>query len=64
MTLVSEVTYREDGDKNASSAKHAVANGVSVFGRVPDGLVVAVKAPAVGLNGAGLNDQERQAGWL
>lgn len=58
----SEVTYREEGDKNASSAKHTVANGVSVFGRVLDGLIVAVKASTVGLNSAGLNDQERQAG--
>lgn len=58
----SEVTYREDGDKNASSAKHTVANGVSIFGRVLDGLIVAVKPSAVRLNSAGLNDQERQAG--
>lgn len=57
-----EVTYRQDGDKNASGAKHTVANGVSVFGRVLDGLIVAVKPPAVRLNSAGLNDQERQAG--
>lgn len=56
------MTYREDGDKNASSTKHTVANGVSVFGRVLDGLIVAVKPPTVGLNSAGLNDQERQAG--
>lgn len=64
MTLVmSEVTYREDGDKNASSAKHTVANGVSVFGRVLDGLIVAVKPSVVRLNCAGLYDQERQAGW-
>ena len=59
----SEVTYREDGDKNASSAKHTVANGVSVFGRVLDGLIIAVKPSTVRLNSAGLNDQERQAGW-
>lgn len=58
----SEVTYREDGDKNASSAKHTVANGVSVFGRVLDGLIVAVKPSAVRLHSASLNDQERQAG--
>lgn len=57
-----EVTYRQDGDKNASGAEHTVANGVSVFGRVLDGLIVAVKPSAVRLNGAGLNDQERQAG--
>lgn len=57
-----EVTYRQDGDKNASGAKHTVANGVSVFGRVLDGLIVAVKTSAVRLNSAGLNDQERQAG--
>lgn len=63
MTLViSEVTYREDGDKNASSAKHTVANGVSVFGRILDGLIVAVKPSAVRLHSASLNDQERQAG--
>lgn len=63
MTLViSEVTYREDGDKNASSAKHTVANCVSVFGRVLDGLIVAVKPSAVRLHSASLNDQERQAG--
>lgn len=62
MTLVSEVTYRQDGDKNASSAKHTIANGVSVFGGVLDGLIVAVKPSTVRLNGAGLNDQERQAG--
>lgn len=58
----SEVTYREDGDKNASSAKHTVANGVSIFGRVLDGLIIAVKPSTVRLNSAGLNDQERQAG--
>lgn len=62
MALVSDVTYREDGDKNASSAKHTVANGVSVFGRVLDGLIIAVKPSTVRLNSAGLNDQERQAG--
>lgn len=64
MTLVIRVrvTYREDGDKNASSAKHSVANGVSVFGRVLDGLIVAVKPSTIGLNSTGLNDQERQAG--
>lgn len=57
-----EVTYREDGDKNASSAKHTVVNGFSIFGRVLDGLIVAVKPSTVRLNSAGLNDQERQAG--
>lgn len=57
-----EVTYRQDGDKNAGGAKHTVANGVSVFGRVLDGLIVAVKPSAVRPHGAGLNDQERQAG--
>lgn len=62
MALVSDVTYREDGDKNASSAKHTVANGVSVFGWVLDGLIIAVKPSTVRLNSAGLNDQERQAG--
>lgn len=58
----SEVTYREDGDKNASSAKHTVANGVSIFGRVLDGLIIAVKPSTVRLNSTGLNDQERQTG--
>ncbi len=58
----SGVTYREDGDKNASSAKHTVANGVSIFGRVLDGLIIAVKPSTVRLNSAGLNDQERKAG--
>lgn len=62
MALVSEVTYRQDGDKNASSAKHTIANGVSIFGRVLDGLVIAVKPSTVRLNSASLNDQERQAG--
>lgn len=57
----SEVTYREDGDKNTSSAKYTVANGVSIFGRVLDGLIIAVKPSMVRLNSAGLNDQERQA---
>lgn len=56
------MTYREDGYKNASSAKHTVANGVSSFGRVLDGLIVAVKPSTVRLNRAGFNDQERQAG--
>lgn len=56
-----EVTYREDGDKNASSAKHTVANGVSIFGRVLDGLIIAVKPSTVRLNCTGLYDQERQA---
>lgn len=58
----SEVTYRQDGDQNAGAAKHAVANGVSVFGRVSDGFIIAVKPSTVRLNSAGLNDQERQAG--
>lgn len=62
MTLVGEVTYRQDGDKNASTTKHTVTNGISVFGRVLDGLIVAVKPSTVRLNSAGLNDQERQAG--
>lgn len=57
------MTYREDGDKNASSAKHTVANGVSVFGRVLDGLIVAVKPSTVRLNSAGFDHQERQASW-
>lgn len=57
------MTYREDGDKNASSAKHTVANGISVFGRVRDGLIVAVKPSTVRLNSAGFDHQERQAGW-
>lgn len=57
-----ERTYREDGDENASSAEHTVANGVSIFGRILDGLIVAVKASMVRLNCAGFNDQERQAG--
>lgn len=56
-----DVTYREDGDKNASSAKHTVANGVSIFGRVLDGLIIAVKPSTVRLNSTGLYDQERQA---
>lgn len=56
------MTYRQDGYKNASSGKHTVANGVSVFGWVLDGLIVAVKPSMVRLNSAGLNDQERQAG--
>lgn len=64
MSLVINVkrTYRQDGDKNASSAKHTVANGVPVFGRVLDGPIIAVKPSTVRLNSTGLNDQERQAG--
>jgi hypothetical protein len=58
------VTYRKDGDKNASSRKHSVAYGVSVFGRVLDGLIVAVKASVVGLYSTSLYDQERQAGYV
>ena len=61
---ISEVTYREDGNKNASSTKHSVANGVSPFGRVLDGLIVAVKPTAVGLNSTSLYDEERQAGYV
>lgn len=53
---------RQDGDKNTGRAEHTVTNGVSAFGRVLDGLVVAVKPSAVRLHRAGFNDQERQAG--
>lgn len=58
------MTYRKDGDKNASSRKHSVAYGVSVFGRVLDGLIVAVKASVVGLDSTSLYDQERQASYV
>lgn len=58
----SEATYRQDGDQNAGAAEHTVANGVSVFGRVSDGFITAVKPSTVRFNSAGLNDQEREAG--
>ena len=58
------MTYREDGNKNASSTKHSIANGVSPFGWVLDGLIVAVKPTAVGLNSTSLYDEERQAGYV
>lgn len=56
-------TYREDGNKYANTTKHGIANGVSLFSGVADGLVRTVKPALVRLYGASLNDQERQASY-
>lgn len=56
-------TYREDGNKYANTTKHGIANGVSLFSGVADGLVQTVKPALVRLYGASLNDQERQASY-
>lgn len=56
-------TYRDDGNKNANTTKHGIANGVSLFLGVADGLVRTVKPAPVRLYGASLNDQERQASY-
>lgn len=60
---MSKSTYREDGNKNAHTTKHGIANGVSLFSWVADGLVGTVKPTLVRLYGASLNDQERQASY-
>lgn len=56
-------TYREDGNKYANTTKHGIANGVSLFSGVADGLVGTVKPALVRLYGASLNDQKRQASY-
>lgn len=56
-------TYRDYGNKNANTTKHSIANGVSLFLGVADGLVRTVKPALVRLYGASLNDQERQASY-
>lgn len=61
--MLGDATYRQDGDQNACSTEHTITNGVSAFGRVLDGFIIAVKPSTVRLNRTRLNDQERQAGW-
>lgn len=48
-------TYRDDGNKNASETEHGIAYGVSVFIRIPDGLVTAVKPALIRLDHASFN---------
>ena len=55
--------YREDGNNNPHSGEHSVVDCLPSFLRILDALVVAVKAPVVRLDGARLDDDERQAGW-
>ena len=55
--------YREDGNNNPHGAEHSVVDCLPSFLRILDALVVAVKAPVVRLDGARLDDDERQAGW-
>lgn len=53
---------REDGNNNPHSSEHSVVDCLPSFLWILDALVVAVKAPVVRLDGARLDDDERQAG--
>lgn len=60
---VRQDTYRQDGNDDPHGTEHGVVDGLADFQGVLDALVVAVKAAAVRLNGARLDDEEGQSRW-